>query len=240
MRDIALQLYSVADACGQDFVGTLRRVRDMGYTAVEFAGYPLPPEEMKRTLEEIGLKPVSSHGNIGNIDAEIDYLTKVGTNHIVLPAYRFESYEHTMESAKWLEDVGKKLFEHGIALSYHNHTEEFQRDEKTGKRYMDLFLENCDPKYVKMQPDMAWVTRGGEDLVAFVERYKDRILFVHAKDITAAEGALCAVGSGCVKTLEALSIVPHAQIVVEQDGPLDDKKWADLEKSVAFLRKNLD
>ena len=36
---IALQLYTVREAAGQDFVGTLKRVADMGYPAVEFAGF---------------------------------------------------------------------------------------------------------------------------------------------------------------------------------------------------------
>jgi len=36
---IALELYTVRDETARDFAGTLRRVADMGYKAVEFAGY---------------------------------------------------------------------------------------------------------------------------------------------------------------------------------------------------------
>jgi len=35
---VALQLYSVRDFCEQDFEGTIKKVKDMGYDGVEFAG----------------------------------------------------------------------------------------------------------------------------------------------------------------------------------------------------------
>ena len=146
---------------------------------------------------------------------------------------------HGKNICRQMEDLGKKYKAVGISLAYHNHTAEFKHEPTTGKTFMDIFLENCDPVYVKMQPDMAWVTRGGEDLLAFVERHKNRIEVFHAKDIT-DKGILCAVGSGCVKILEALAIVPKAKIVVEQDGELNDEKWKALEQSAAFLHKHLD
>jgi sugar phosphate isomerase/epimerase len=36
---IAVQLYSVRDACARDLPGTLKQVARMGYQGVEFAGY---------------------------------------------------------------------------------------------------------------------------------------------------------------------------------------------------------
>ena len=52
-----LQLYSVRDAMEVDFEGTLKKVADMGYTYVEFAGFfDHPAEEVKALLSE-GCKP---------------------------------------------------------------------------------------------------------------------------------------------------------------------------------------
>jgi len=36
---VALQLYSVREACSRDLPGTLEAVAEMGYEGVEFAGY---------------------------------------------------------------------------------------------------------------------------------------------------------------------------------------------------------
>ena len=36
---IGLQLYTVRDQAEKDFTGTIRRVAELGYTGVEFAGY---------------------------------------------------------------------------------------------------------------------------------------------------------------------------------------------------------
>ena len=44
---VALQLYSVRDAMGEDFAGTIKKVKEMGYDYVEFAGY------FGKTAEEV-------------------------------------------------------------------------------------------------------------------------------------------------------------------------------------------
>ena len=59
---IALQVYSVRDAAEQDFAGTMRQVKEMGYDGVELAGtYGMTVVEMKKILDEIGLELVSAH-----------------------------------------------------------------------------------------------------------------------------------------------------------------------------------
>ena len=59
---VGLQLYSVRENLEKDFEGTLRKVKEMGYSAVEFAGlYGNAPEKVKALCEEIGLVPLSAH-----------------------------------------------------------------------------------------------------------------------------------------------------------------------------------
>ena len=54
---VALQLYTVRDESARDFAGTLRRVAQIGYAAVEFAGYGgLAADEMRELLDEMGLQ----------------------------------------------------------------------------------------------------------------------------------------------------------------------------------------
>ena len=53
---VALELYTVRDETSRDFAGTLRRVAQIGYTGVEFAGYGnLTSQEMSALLAETGL-----------------------------------------------------------------------------------------------------------------------------------------------------------------------------------------
>ena len=59
---IALQLYSVRTDMEADFEGTLKKVKDLGYDGVEFAGlYGNKPADIKAWCEEIGLVPISAH-----------------------------------------------------------------------------------------------------------------------------------------------------------------------------------
>ena len=59
---IAIQLYSVRGDMAQDFEGTLRKVKEMGYDGVEFAGiFGKSAAEIKAMCDEIGLIPISAH-----------------------------------------------------------------------------------------------------------------------------------------------------------------------------------
>ncbi len=76
-KDIAIQLYSVRDRIGSyvgqtggyenDYAAILKELSQMGYTAVEAAGYNegkfynRAPEEFKKDVEAAGLKVLSSH-----------------------------------------------------------------------------------------------------------------------------------------------------------------------------------
>ena len=59
---VALQLYSVRDNLEKDFEGTLKKVKELGFQGVEFAGlYGHDADTVKNLLEEIGLCAVSAH-----------------------------------------------------------------------------------------------------------------------------------------------------------------------------------
>ena len=71
---IGLQLYSVRDDIKNDFKGTLQKVKDMGYEAVEFAGlFGYSGAEVKAMCEEVGVKPLSAH--VPLVEALITWLS---------------------------------------------------------------------------------------------------------------------------------------------------------------------
>src|SRR5689334_199462 len=62
-KQIALQLYTVREHLKTDFAGTLRRVAEIGYTAVETAFWEpaLTPRYARSVLDELGLRVISIH-----------------------------------------------------------------------------------------------------------------------------------------------------------------------------------
>ena len=62
MKPIGVQLYSLREKVGYDFVSVLKRVAEIGYKYVEPAGlWNVRPSEFKKVLDDLGLKMVSSH-----------------------------------------------------------------------------------------------------------------------------------------------------------------------------------
>src|SRR5260370_12517732 len=93
---VALELYTVRDETRRDFAGTLRRVAQIGYAGVEFAGYGnLTSQEMSALLAETGLRAVATHLGLdalqgSQLDASIRYCLDIGCSIIVLPSLAYE------------------------------------------------------------------------------------------------------------------------------------------------------
>ena len=86
---VAVQLYSVRDNMAEDFEGTIKKVKEMGYDGVEFAGlFDKSPAEVKRICEDNGLVPVSAHVSYDVIAADpekvIGDYAKIGCKYIAI------------------------------------------------------------------------------------------------------------------------------------------------------------
>jgi inosose dehydratase len=78
-----------------------------------------------------------------------------------------------------LTEIGKRTAALGIPLGYHNHMNTIGEHPAN----LDIILENSDPQYVKLELDTAHSVAGGGDPANEIERYHDRILFLHLKDV---------------------------------------------------------
>lgn len=83
---------------------------------------------------------------------------------------------------KLLTEIGKRTAEIGIPVGYHNHMNTISEHPQN----LDLVLENSDPQYVKLELDTAHMVAGGGDPAKAIERYHDRLLFLHLKDVVDA------------------------------------------------------
>lgn len=185
---VGLQLYSVRDDLEKDFYGTLRQVKEMGYSAVEFAGLcGHTPEEVKGMCEELGLVPISAHVPLdelgGNTEQVLDCYKAIGCRYVVIP-YLAEEYRPGCggfaEAVRKMKAIGEAAAKHGMVLQYHNHDFEFSKVD--GKYALDLLYEEVGPEYLQTQLDTCWVNVGGENPSGYVRKYAGRVPTVHLKD----------------------------------------------------------
>jgi inosose dehydratase len=78
-----------------------------------------------------------------------------------------------------LTEVGKRANDVGITLGYHNHMGSLGEAPEEVDRVMDA----ADPRFVKLELDVAHYAQGGGDPAKAIRTYRDRLLFLHIKDV---------------------------------------------------------
>lgn len=185
---VAVQVYSVRDTAEKNLADTLKKIKEMGYDGVEFAGlYGYSPDYIKGLIDGIGLVPVSAHIPLAEMLADPDatfaaYQTigvKFAAVPYVTPERRpgGEKFEETMDDIARLGAIAKK---YGITLLYHNHDFEFVKVD--GKYGLDVLYETVSPEYLQTELDTCWVNIGGEIPADYVKKYTGRAPVVHLKD----------------------------------------------------------
>ncbi|AJY74381.1 sugar phosphate isomerase/epimerase family protein [Paenibacillus beijingensis] len=199
---VGIQLYTLRNEMEQDFRGTLRKLAELGYEGVEFAGYGgIPAEEMKSLLQELGLQAIGSHVSLqalqSDLQQEIDYLTTIGAKYMICP---YVNQEDRRDAEDWkrrfafFQEVGTEARKQGIIFSYHNH--EFEFESRIGETSVfDALYEATSPEAVQVEMDVCWVQFAGQDPLVYIPKYAGRLPLLHLKDFTRNE-------DGSMKTLE--------------------------------------
>ncbi|WP_258881687.1 sugar phosphate isomerase/epimerase [Paenibacillus sp. sptzw28] len=227
---VGLQLYTLRDQTEKDFLGTIRKVADMGYKAVEFAGYfNTPAKELKLVLDSVGLEAPSAHiglnfGDPDKIESElgkqIEYAQEIGLKYIVTPWAPFPenpTEDDVNKLAAILEAAGRQVSAAGMKYGYHNHDFEFK--PVNGKPAIDLLLERVPAQYLFAEFDLGWVHMGGQKPVDYVNRYAGRVPLAHFKDFGDSSRDT-EVGKGVVDLKSVLGVAEQAGIeyfIVEQE-----------------------
>ena len=95
--EYGLQLFSVRDVTENDLEGALRQVAEMGYSAVEFAGFfGHSAQEVKGWLDKYGLKVSGTHTGMAELtddklEETIAYHQAIGCENIIVPYEGFET-----------------------------------------------------------------------------------------------------------------------------------------------------
>jgi len=182
MDKIYLQIYSIREKLDGDFKASLKRIADMGYAGVEFAGNygGMNEKEMKAFLADTNLEPISAHIGFDQTEAMIDYMAYLGSKFIVCPSGGVMDYDSAMRAAENLNRLGEICKKAGIMYGYHNHTGEF--GVANDKYLLEIMMENTDPASVFFQLDAGWCTTAGVNAVDFINKHAGRFELIHAKE----------------------------------------------------------
>jgi sugar phosphate isomerase/epimerase len=223
---VALQLYTVRDETAKDFKQTLKYVAEMGYPAVEFAGYGnIASRDMAALLADFGLRAASTHVSLAalneDVERELNYCLDIGCTFLAVPwiGDEWRGPEGFRKLAPRLNEIGRLSKARGITLAYHNHSFEFEQHD--GQYLLDILLAATDPSLVKLELDTYWANFAGADPVAYLHAHNGRVPLVHLKDMT-ADRNFAEVGDGTLDIpgyYRAAKEVGTRYFIVENDAP---------------------
>jgi sugar phosphate isomerase/epimerase len=240
---IAVQLYSIRHMVKEDMLGALGHVAEIGYRAVEFAGYGnATVPEIRQRLDDLGVRAVSAHVGFdrfaNEIDKVIEEMTALGCTHAVVPwlAQEWRGAERMAELGDRFNAWGVRCREAGIRFGYHNH--DFELEPVGDGLLLDLMIEATDPSLVDIQIDFYFTAAAGVDGAALVRRLAGRVPTLHMKDLAPGpELNNLAVGAGLIDWEPILAAAKGAgtewYIVEQESQPLD------LARSLRFLEARL-
>ncbi|MGL4336729.1 MAG: sugar phosphate isomerase/epimerase family protein [Turicibacter sp.] len=240
MTNIGVQLYTVKDACGHDFFGTLEAVAKMGYDGVEFAGYyGKSATEIKAKLDELGLKVAGSHIQyeqiLNHTDETIEFEKTIGNTNIVCPWATFESKQEWEEFFAKLNVAGQKIKEAGLQLVYHNHAHEFETVDN--KAILELMLEATDTNCLKLELDTYWTEFAKINTIDFMKKHADRLVLVHLKDMKLEPTESTEIGHGILPIASFINNAPQVKWFIVEQEAFDKNPLESIEISVKYLKE---
>lgn len=224
-QPLSVQLYTVRDALSADLPGTLQRIADIGYTKVEAFGFVDNADELAAALRDAGLAAPSGHARLldaGEQDLERIFhaSTTLGFGTLIDPHIdesRWTTREDVEAIARELSALAPRAADHGLVLGYHNHAFEFS-NRIDGVSAYEVFADALSDDVV-LELDTYWVQVGGDDPVAVIGKYGDKVQFLHVKDGDGShdDKQQVAVGNGVMPIRDIIAAAPDALHVVELD-----------------------
>lgn len=214
MNKVACQTIVYGNPVIKDTIASiLENVKKNGYDGVETGArhfYLDRPEfykelfaknELEFTAIHVGgdfVNPDSVKDQITNIAGYISFAKELNAHYVYISGTYKDSktVEDYHVEAGVMTEIGKRCADAGLKLCYHNHHWEFWNN-RTG---MDILLDKVPEEYMKLVPDVGWVTVGGVNPVDFLNENLSRVEAVHFKDFknTKDPNSFTELGSGIV------------------------------------------
>ena len=258
---IGCGLFGLGKEMQKDFTGTMVRLKEYGFSAVEpilclgdmsKAKFPhqMPIwvrdmlwdckkiKEIQPILIANGLEISSAHVNfifgktpVESVSDLLKFSEETGIRHYIT-SMNFSDCEHAEFAADQLSKANQLLNLNGVTLSYHNHETECQTIQTSQgvMTAMDYFMKQSD-RCVTIQLDAGWMMYGNEDVINFIELYKERIISIHLKDFKEGyeylgrDEGFVPVGQGVLPTDDILKNI--SQIKMMEYGLMIDQDMAE-------------
>ena len=183
---IAIQVYTVDKEATEDFAGTVKALKAMGYDGVELCDtYGGSTVDLKKICDEVGLTIVGAHVNLNEIedDAILDDYIAAGVKLMVIPHLKAPKTEEELAATiARIRAAGEKCKAKGAQLLYHNHDFEFKKIND--KYILEHYYDEIPADLLQTELDVCWVNVGGEEPAVYLRKYTGRAPVVHIKDFT--------------------------------------------------------
>ncbi len=187
-QEVGLQFYSLRNQFKKDVPGTLELINSWGITKCEGGGtYGLPMGQFQAMLKKNDLDVVSVGASFEDLAKDptkaIANAKAFGAKYVMCAWIPHDGDSFTIEDTKNATEVfnkaGKMMKAEGITLAYHAHGYEF-RPYEDGTLF-DYMAKNAEDFAFEM--DVYWVHHGGEDPLALLNRYPEKFVLLHLKDM---------------------------------------------------------
>lgn len=220
MTEYGLQLYSLRDVTKDDLEKGLRAASEIGYKAVEFAGFfGHPAEEVKGWLDQYHLCPIGTHTPLRELledyDGVVAYHKAIQCYNLIIPYQDLSTKEKLDEFIDTVNELIPRLEADGITLMYHNHSVEFFPN----KDGIVIHNELVNRTKLLFEIDTYWTFAAHRDPVQVLARLKDRVRLIHLKDGAGGqEGRWLGKGAAPVEKVRRAALRYGFAMVVESEG----------------------
>ena len=155
-----------------------------------------------------------------------DQAAEGGLDYLVCASIPVKTLDEIKTAADVFRNAGEACKKVGVQFAYHNHTTEFDMVE--GHQPFDYILSNTDKDLVKMELDLAWATKAGQDPVELFKQHPGRFPLWHVKDLDKNTKNPTEVGNGYIdfkRIFKSADASGMKYFFVEQDGaphPMED------------------
>ncbi|HQV56192.1 MAG TPA: sugar phosphate isomerase/epimerase [Chitinophagaceae bacterium] len=192
--DFGIQLYTLRDDMPKDPKGVLKQIAGFGYKQIESYEGPngmfwgMSNIDFKKYMDDLGMKIVASHADINkDFEKKADEAAAIGLKYLICPWLGPQkSMDDYKKAADNFNKKGEICKSNGIRFAYHNHDYSFKPID--GQLPQDVMMNNTDASLVDFELDMYWVATAGEDIEAWLKKYKNRFRLCHVKDRSKTPG----------------------------------------------------
>ena len=199
-RKLNLKIAYSSITWGGNDAQAITDLASLGYRGIQirantFGPYRAKPSELKALLDQhhltlamfssgnVEIDPTKEQNTIDMHVAHASFVKALGGSAIQLtnsarPKDRLPTTEELKRLATVMNEIGKQTADLGVQATYHNHMSQLGETPEE----VDVIVQAMNPKYMKLELDIAHYKQGGGQPEKAVKQYKDIIYALHLKD----------------------------------------------------------